>query len=110
MSALLLEKLYVMGLIATRWDLSHAQKVTASCFCRRRLPVVMVRNKMSETIKDATKLIQQGHVRVGVEMVKDPAFLVTRSLEDFVTWVDGSAIKRHVMEYNDMRDDYDLGS
>ncbi|XP_026461596.1 U3 small nucleolar ribonucleoprotein protein IMP3-like isoform X2 [Ctenocephalides felis] len=108
-SALLLEKLYVMGLIPTKWDLSLAQKVTASCFCRRRLPVVMVRNKMSETIKGATKLIQQGHVRVGPEIVKDPAFLITRTLEDFVTWVDGSAIKRHVMEYNDMRDDYELG-
>lgn len=77
-SALLLEKLYMMGLISTKWDLSQTQKVTASCFCRRRLPVVMVRNKMSQTISMATKLIEQGHVRVGVEVVKDPAFLVTR--------------------------------
>lgn len=57
---------------------------------------------MSEHIKEATKFIEQGHVRVGPEVVKDPAFLVNRSLEDFVTWVDGSAIRRHVMEYNDM--------
>lgn len=57
---------------------------------------------MSESIKQATKFIEQGHVRVGPEVVKDPAFLVNRSLEDFVTWVDGSAIKRHVMEYNDL--------
>lgn len=35
-----------MGLIPTRWDLSLADKVTASCFCRRRLPVVMVRSKL----------------------------------------------------------------
>lgn len=77
-SALLLEKLYMMGLISTKWDLSQTQKVTASCFCRRRLPVVMVRNKMSQTIPMATKLIEQGHVRVGVEVIKDPAFLVTR--------------------------------
>lgn len=57
---------------------------------------------MSQSIKDATKYIEQGHVRVGPEVVKDPAFLVNRSLEDFVTWVDGSAIKKHVMEYNEM--------
>lgn len=57
---------------------------------------------MSETMREATKFIEQGHVRVGPEVVKDPAFLVTRSLEDFVTWVDGSAIKKKVMEYNDM--------
>lgn len=77
-SALLLEKLYMMGLIATKWDLSLTQKVTASCFCRRRLPVTMVRNKMSQTIKMATQFIEQGHVRVGTEVVKDPAFMVTR--------------------------------
>ena len=57
---------------------------------------------MSETVKEATKFIEQGHVRVGPEVVKDPAFLVTRSLEDFVTWVDGSAIRKHVLEYNEM--------
>ncbi|GLV44038.1 uncharacterized protein CBL_12666 [Carabus blaptoides fortunei] len=105
-SSQLLEKLYHLGLIATRWDLSLAEKVTASCFCRRRLAVVLVRNKMSETIKGATKLIEQGHIRVGPELVKDPAFLVSRTLEDFVTWVDNSAIRKHVLEYNNMRDDF----
>jgi U3 small nucleolar ribonucleoprotein protein IMP3 len=33
---------------------------------------------------------------------------VTRSFEDFVTWVDTSKIKRKVMKYNDKLDDYDL--
>ncbi|XP_078033517.1 U3 small nucleolar ribonucleoprotein IMP3 [Augochlora pura] len=107
-SALLLEKLYMIGLIPTKWDLSLTQKVDATAFCRRRLPVVMVRNKMSENLKMATQLIEQGHVRVGAEVVKDPAFLVTRNLEDFVTWVDTSAIKKHVLEYNDARDDFDM--
>lgn len=57
---------------------------------------------MSENVKNATELIDQGHVRVGTEMIKDPAFLVSRTLEDFVTWVDGSAIRRHVLEYNNI--------
>lgn len=57
---------------------------------------------MSEIIKNATDLIEQGHVRVGTEVVKDPAFLVSRTLEDFVTWVDSSKIRKHVMEYNNM--------
>jgi len=25
-----------------------------------------------------------------------------RNMEDFVTWVDSSAIKKHIMEYNEM--------
>ncbi|XP_001608295.1 U3 small nucleolar ribonucleoprotein protein IMP3 [Nasonia vitripennis] len=107
-SAALLEKLYMLGIIPTKWDLSLCQKVTASSFCRRRLPVVMVRSKMSESIKMATQLIEQGHVRVGPEIIKDPAFLVTRNLEDFVTWIDTSAIKKHVMNYSNARDDFEM--
>lgn len=55
---------------------------------------------MSESIKGAVKLIEQGHVRIGPELIKDPAYLVTRTLEDFVTWVDNSKIKQHILEYN----------
>lgn len=53
-------------------------------------------------------VIHQGHVRVGPDTVTDPAFLVTRTFEDFVTWVDTSKVKRKVMRYNDRLDDYDL--
>nr|CAG4645004.1 EOG090X0APJ [Leptodora kindtii] len=107
-SASLLEKLYQMGLIPTKWSLDLCDRVTASCFCRRRLPVVMVRSKMADSIKLATTFIEQGHVRVGPEVIKDPAFLVTRNMEDFVTWVDSSAIKKHIMEYNELRDDFTM--
>uniref|UniRef100_A0A915INY6 U3 small nucleolar ribonucleoprotein protein IMP3 n=1 Tax=Romanomermis culicivorax TaxID=13658 RepID=A0A915INY6_ROMCU len=104
----LLEKLYSMGLIPTKQSLELADSVTASSFCRRRLPVVMVRSHMAENLQAATKFVQHGHVRVGPEVVLDPAFLVTKSLEDFITWTNGSAIRKHVMEYNDERDDFDL--
>ncbi len=53
-------------------------------------------------------MVEQGHVRVGPDVVKDPAFLVTRNMEDFVTWVDTSAIRKKVQEYKDLRDDYDM--
>lgn len=83
----------------------------------------MVRLKMAQTIREAITLIEQGRtcdrsptcfshiygerpscapglgcrnytdVRVGPETVTDPAFLVTRSFEDMVTWVDTSKIK-----------------
>lgn len=69
---------YQSGLIPARDSLELCDNVSASSFCRRRLPVVMVRSKMAQTIKDAVKFIEQGHVRVGVEVVYDPAFFVTR--------------------------------
>nr|XP_046264776.1 U3 small nucleolar ribonucleoprotein protein IMP3 isoform X2 [Scatophagus argus] len=104
----LLEKLYSIGLIPTKQDLSLTEKVTASSFCRRRLPSIMLNLRMAQNLKTAITFIEQGHVRVGPDIITDPAFLVTRNMEDFVTWVDSSKIKQHVMNYNEERDDFDL--
>lgn len=104
-----------------------------STLFRRRLAVVLVRLKFAETMKEAVTFVEQarefffvsfvygsyGHVfilwfstksdiRVGTEIITDPAFLVTRDMEDYVTWVDTSKIKRKVLKYNDKLDDYDL--
>ena len=68
-------------------------KVTVSSLCRRRIGVVMCRLKMAETISDAVKFIEQGHVRVGPNVITDPAYLITRNLEDYLTWVDNSKLK-----------------
>lgn len=70
--------------------------------------MVMVRLKFCETLKEAVTFIEQGHVRVGPAVVTDPASLVTRPMEDFITWVDDSKIRRTVARYNDKLDDYDL--
>ncbi|KAF2487358.1 U3 small nucleolar ribonucleoprotein imp3 [Neohortaea acidophila] len=110
---LLLEKLFDMGLVGSggggKGKLSDVErKITVSAFCRRRLGVVMTRLRMAENVSAANKFIEQGHVRVGTEVVTDSAFLVTRNMEDFVTWVDSSKIKRHVMQYRDKLDDFDL--
>ena len=68
----------------------------------------MVRLKMSETLREAVTFIEQGHVRVGPNVVREPSFHVTRNMEDFVTWVDTSKIRRKVMAYNDKVDDFEL--
>merc|ERR1712022_14379 len=104
----LLQKLFLLSVIPTKKSLALCNKLSVSSFCRRRLAVVMVRLKMAETLREAVTFIEQGHVRVGPETITDPAFLVTRNLEDFVTWVDTSKIKRKVLKYNDKLDDYDL--
>ncbi|KAI1517677.1 RpsD, Ribosomal protein S4 protein [Pyrenophora tritici-repentis] len=110
---LMLEKLWDMGILGTggggRGKLSDIEhKVTVSAFARRRLPVVMTRLRMSDHIQAATTLIEQGHVRVGTDVITDPAYLVTRNMEDFVTWVDSSKIKRNIMKYRDKLDDFEL--
>lgn len=64
--------------------------------------------EMAETISDAVKFIEQGHVRVGPNVITDPAYLITRNLEDYLTWVDNSKIKRNVLKYKNKIDDFDL--
>ena len=94
----MLGKLYDMGVLNSDAKMSDVEnKLTVAAFCRRRLAVVMVRLKMSETVSavrpcttldsldqhthctlQATKFIEQGHVRVGPDTMTDPAYLVTR--------------------------------
>jgi U3 small nucleolar ribonucleoprotein protein IMP3 len=108
MTEKLLQKLYSMALIPTKKSLELCDNVTVSSLCRRRLAIVMVRTKMAETVKAATTFIEHGHVRVGPNVVHDPAHFVTRIMEDHLTWTDGSKIKRTVAKYNDQVDDFDL--
>lgn len=108
MTEQLLTKLYDMGLIDTARSLQKAEQITASQLCRRRLPVIMVRLKMAESCKTAVTYLEQGQVRVGPNVVTDPSFLVSRNMEDYVTWVDQSKIRRTVHKYNDKLDDFDL--
>ncbi|EEP75978.1 U3 small nucleolar ribonucleoprotein protein IMP3 [Uncinocarpus reesii 1704] len=113
MEAQMLEKLWAMGILKQNREqgagLSRVEReVTVSAFARRRLGVLMSRNGMVESVSAAVKFIEQGHVRVGTEVVTDPAFLVTRNLEDYVTWVDSSKIKRNILQYREKLDDFDL--
>jgi U3 small nucleolar ribonucleoprotein protein IMP3 len=98
-----------MGLLSTKSKLSAIEHgITVSAFARRRLPIVMTRLRMAEHVRAAVSLVEQGHVRCGTEVVTDPAFLVTRGMEDFVTWSVGSKVKRNIMKYRDKLDDFEL--
>ncbi|KAJ6612157.1 hypothetical protein B0H10DRAFT_2053892 [Mycena sp. CBHHK59/15] len=118
MEGQLLSKLYDMGVLNTSAKLSDVDnKLTVAAFCRRRLAVFMCMSKMAETVSAAVKFIEQGHVRVGPDTITDPLLSVVarradensrRHMEDFVTWVDTSKLKRTIMKYNDELDDFDL--
>ena len=82
--------------------------ITTPAFARRRLPVVLVRLKFAENLTQAMTFVEHGHIRIGPEVVTDVAYHVTRTYEDFITWVDDSKIVRHIRKYNDGLDDFDL--
>eukprot|EP00520_Triparma_pacifica_P016078 CAMPEP_0118658118 /NCGR_PEP_ID=MMETSP0785-20121206/14390_1 /TAXON_ID=91992 /ORGANISM="Bolidomonas pacifica, Strain CCMP 1866" /LENGTH=170 /DNA_ID=CAMNT_0006551099 /DNA_START=187 /DNA_END=696 /DNA_ORIENTATION=- len=92
----LLDKLYNIGVVDSKSNLEKADKISVSGFCRRRLPVVMVRLKMSQTLPSAITLIETGQVRLGPTVVTDPSMLVTRNMEDFVGWTEEGKINRTV--------------
>ncbi|GMI81089.1 hypothetical protein like AT5G15750 [Hibiscus trionum] len=83
-----------MGVIPTRKSLALCDRfwLSVSSFCR---------------LSEAVTYIEQGYIGVGLDKVTDPAFLVTRNMEDLITWVDTSKICRKVLEYNEKLDDYD---
>ena len=104
----LCDRMYNLGLVNRRNSLEACAKVNVSAFCRRRLPVVLTSNKWTENVKEATQFVEQGHFQVGNEVVKDPNTLVSRTMEDHVSWADSSRIKRKIQAYKNVLDDYDL--
>lgn len=52
--------------------------------------------------------IEQGHIKVGVETVTDPAFHVNRNMEDHITWVKDSSIRKQIKDYDGERDDFEF--
>eukprot|EP01127_Copromyxa_protea_P020246 TRINITY_DN6739_c0_g1_i1.p1 TRINITY_DN6739_c0_g1~~TRINITY_DN6739_c0_g1_i1.p1 ORF type:complete len:186 (+),score=40.83 TRINITY_DN6739_c0_g1_i1:251-808(+) len=108
MTEQLLEKLYSMGLITTKKSLVQVTNLTVSAFCRRRLAVLLVKNKYAETMKAAVTYVETEQIRVGPNIITDPAFLVTRNMEDFITWTDTSKVKKNIMTYHNKMDDFDF--
>ena len=106
----LVDKLYEMGLVNSRQGLEVCEKVNVATFCRRRLPVVLQRLKMAETVKEAVMYIEQGHIKVGVETVTHPAFHMNRNMEDPIQWVSGSKIRKQIKNYAGEQDDYDAAN
>lgn len=111
MTEQLIQKCYNMGLLRSTNNMSlHdiTTQITVSQFCRRRLSSILVKLKMAPTCAMAVTLIEQSQIRVGPNIITSPAFLVPRTLEDYVTWVDASKIRRTVQKYNNKLDDFDL--
>jgi U3 small nucleolar ribonucleoprotein protein IMP3 len=102
----LVRKVYDMALIHDPRGLAEVDKIGVEAFCKRRLSSQLVGLRMAGNARIASDFVEHGHVRVGPTQVRDAAFLVPRSLDDLITWVDGSKIKRHVQEFNASKDDF----
>lgn len=104
----LLTFLHGLGVVEGTVSLEGCEKISVSAFCKRRLPHVLIKLKMAKHMNHAISLIEHGHIRIGMDLVTDPARLVTRDMEDLVTWSEGSKYKRAIQEFKDEQDDYDM--
>ena len=64
--------------------------------------------KFVENLRESETYIEQGHIMIGNEIVKDGDYLVSRRMEDHITWNDKSKIKKKIMKFKDELDDYDF--
>ncbi|EDR23575.1 U3 small nucleolar ribonucleoprotein IMP3, putative [Entamoeba dispar SAW760] len=104
------DRLYDLGvIILPEKGLHMIDVIHASDFCRRRLAIVVKAKKMVTDVTQAETLIQQGHIKVGPDVIRNPAYIVSRKKEDFVTWDDESKMRRKINEFKSQEDDYDLG-
>lgn len=105
MTDALTEKLYNMGLIKTK-RIKKCLSLDVKAFCRRRLPVFIVQSGMFDgPLSVAVQYIEHGHVRIGPQVVRDPATFITLDQEDYITWDD--KFKRKIDEYRGEQDDYE---
>ncbi|CAE7555694.1 IMP3 [Symbiodinium sp. CCMP2456] len=108
MTEILLDKLYSLALIQNKQSLEDCVDLHTSRFCRRRLPVVLVKMRLCENLPQAITYIKQGEVRIGPDLATNPALHVTREMEDHITWAEGSKMRRHIKEFSNEVDDFDL--
>merc|ERR1712080_594664 len=66
----LIKKLFSLGLINNK-TLLDCKNINIISFCKRRLPVIVWRNKMVDNLKDAVRLVEQGHIRMGNKVISD---------------------------------------
>ena len=101
------DRVYKLGFIESPL-LSECENISASSVCKRRRPVVLCQLKFCQRVSDADRYVRQGHIRIGPDVVTNPATIVSKEQEDFIAWAHESKIRQHVAEYNEQRDDYEL--
>jgi hypothetical protein len=73
-----------MGVITTKKSLVQLEKLSTASFCRRRLAVVMVRLKMSETLREAATFIEQVQLPTANSQLQGlPSLALPRILSEY---------------------------
>merc|ERR1712176_242654 len=75
-----------LGVIPYKKSINQLDKLSTASFFRRRLVVIIVQLNFAKTLKEANNFVTQGYVRVGPTIVTDPDTLVTKNMQNFISW------------------------
>ncbi|MEB3759871.1 MAG: 30S ribosomal protein S4 [Desulfurococcales archaeon] len=89
----LLERLYIMGLIEKDATLDEILGLTAEHILERRLQTIVYKKGLAKSIYHARQLIVHGHIAIGGRRITSPGYLVKRDEEDLVGYAPGSPYK-----------------
>jgi len=90
---ILLDKLYKMGLLDKNASLDDVLSLTIENLLGRRLQTIILKKNMANTPKQARQVITHGHIAVEGRRTIYPSFIVTRDLENQISFYKGSPIK-----------------
>jgi len=90
---ILLDKLHKMGLLGKNASLDDVLSLMIENLLERRLQTVVLKKNMANTPKQARQLITHGHIAVEGRRTIYPSFIVTRDLENQISFYKESSIK-----------------
>jgi len=91
---ILLDKLYRLGLLEKNATLDDVLSLTVEDILERRLQTMVFKKNLANTPRHARQLIVHGHIAVDGRRTIYPSFLVTRELEDKISFYKDSPLAK----------------
>ncbi|MFH8080334.1 MAG: 30S ribosomal protein S4 [Candidatus Aenigmatarchaeota archaeon] len=82
----LLDKLYRLGLLEKGAKLNDVLSLTVEDILERRLQTIVAKKGLANTPKQARQYIVHGHIGINGRRIKFPGMLVTRDVEDKISY------------------------
>ena len=82
----LLNRLKKLGLLPETAVLDDVLDLALEDLLERRLQTIVLRKGLAKTMQQSRQLITHGHVAVGIQRIKTPGYIVTKSEESHIAY------------------------
>ncbi len=87
----IIERLVSLGIIPSGSSIDEVLGLTINDFFGRRLETLVFKKNFAHTVKQARQFIVHRHIKVGDKVITSPSFLVPKTDEASISFVEGSA-------------------